>query len=137
MGLAQCQSLKCLKLVLETYKMCYQILPFLASIPVYVFMEFVIVPRHALSNLIFSPVLEFSLKLCKIGLSLGARKMCESGSNGSNARKQNCSGSSRTQPREEAEESNELERKLRCPCGSDVPGGGPLVQVELYSCFLF
>ncbi|KNA10468.1 hypothetical protein SOVF_144200 [Spinacia oleracea] len=54
--------------------------------------------------------------------------MCESGSNGSNARKQNCSGSSRTQPREEAEESNELERKLRCPCGSDVPGGGPLVQ---------
>ncbi|XP_021715823.1 E3 SUMO-protein ligase SIZ1-like [Chenopodium quinoa] len=56
------------------------------------------------------------------------RKMHESGSNGSSAKKQNCSGSSRTQPKEEAEDLNELEKKIRCPCGSDVPGSGALVQ---------
>ncbi|XP_048494928.1 E3 SUMO-protein ligase SIZ1 isoform X3 [Beta vulgaris subsp. vulgaris] len=48
--------------------------------------------------------------------------------NGSNAKKQNSSSSSRMQPKEEAEESLELEKKIRCPCGSEVPCGGQLVQ---------
>lgn len=50
--------------------------------------------------------------------------------NGSNAKKQNSSSSSRMQPKEEAEESLELEKKIRCPCGSEVPCGGQLVQVK-------
>lgn len=56
------------------------------------------------------------------------RNMIETGSNGSSAKRQNCPGSSRTLPRGQAEELDELERKIRCPCGSDAPCGGPLVQ---------
>ena len=60
----------------------------------------------------------------------------ESGMNGSSSKKPNSSGSSKVQPKEEAEESCELDRKIRCPCGCDVLcGARPLVQVNIYRCF--
>ncbi|XP_057523517.1 E3 SUMO-protein ligase SIZ1-like [Amaranthus tricolor] len=57
------------------------------------------------------------------------RMLQESGMNGSSSKKPNSSGSSKVQPKEEAEESCELDRKIRCPCGCDVLcGARPLVQ---------
>ncbi|KAL2897047.1 E3 SUMO-protein ligase SIZ1 [Bienertia sinuspersici] len=56
------------------------------------------------------------------------RKMQEPGSVHTSSKKLNSSSSSRTQPKEEAEESYELEKKVRCPCGNDMTCGGLLVQ---------
>lgn len=56
------------------------------------------------------------------------RKMQETGATDSNTKKQNTSGGSRMQPKEETEESYKSERKIRCPCGSTSPSVSPLVQ---------
>ncbi|XP_074286774.1 E3 SUMO-protein ligase SIZ1 [Silene latifolia] len=55
------------------------------------------------------------------------RNMQESVTSDSNTRKHNSSSSSRLRPKEEVDES-QFERKLRCPCGSDLPNDVPLVQ---------
>ncbi|KAH9619623.1 hypothetical protein KSS87_021389 [Heliosperma pusillum] len=55
------------------------------------------------------------------------RNMQESVTSDSNTKKHNSSSSSRLRPKEEVDES-QFERKLRCPCGSDLPNGVPLVQ---------
>ncbi|KAL9230505.1 hypothetical protein vseg_005845 [Gypsophila vaccaria] len=63
------------------------------------------------------------------------RNMQEVVASDSNTKKNNSSSSSRLRPKEEVDESYQLERKVRCPCGSDLPyGAPPLVQCMDPSC---
>ncbi|KAK9741538.1 hypothetical protein RND81_03G112700 [Saponaria officinalis] len=65
------------------------------------------------------------------------RNMQEVVPNESNTKKHGSSSGSRLRPKEEVDESYQLVRKVRCPCGSDLPYGAPLVQCMDRSCNIF